>query len=272
MTSATTVLLWALCAAASGQTVGMPSATQARDRSHPLLLLPGWVHLGEIHIDMWAGAYHDSVSGAFVRYRLVHGDDPGVETTSGDIVEEGTLGKRRFRVWRGPDAFARDLREYQRIRAEIGESEDAPVPEEIAERFPPKGTRAFVVAYGSTVTSGHGKSSTKAPAYWVFEAGVAGPVQQARLDGLLIRRDPFARNKLPCQSDEFTFVPIDRLNAVPLGTSFERVLETLGPPNVATQVGSGFAIEYFVKENAPGQEWVRLTFGQDQRLTEHQLH
>jgi len=231
----------ALCFAVA--CAGDPSTTDRPETSGPLKDLPaGWVYLPRSYVDVWTGAYHDAVSGAFVSFIVgervdeiefwtdMQPNEPDVATTSGDV--EG-IPYRTVRVESPRDKMVNHL------ETEFGQ----PIEElsGFARTLPPASCPSLrVVSF----------RPTNGDVTWAFTAASCNASQEARVTELL-----FSQMRIRLQTDrpdleeQTKRLTRAQFQGLALGTKLSDLRQMLGPPADSYRVSTdGFAVIYFVSQ------------------------
>lgn len=187
---------------------------------------PGWIHVEAESVDTWAFAYHDKVSGAWVRF------DVGRPVRESEKVpplakKDGTVGGVRYHSERLPDPICGDISENDHGRLHVS-------------FFPERQGRV-----------------------WNVSALLCTDEQVRRTRDLLFGR---MRLQLDAQlREDNRFVTEEELKAVRVGMTWQDVMRALGEPADGEPAeGGGFAA-YFTLDK-PRWHQVRLAFDQNQRL------
>jgi hypothetical protein len=215
----------------------------------------GWTHLPVAWLDVWSGAYHDSVSGAYLYYRIEKPDAKrsSVMRQPADVVTRGLLGEYPYEIRTGENARAR----YEALWAEALQG-----PPELAESM-----RRLLPAQGATYFA---VTATVGPEEWTFESAPTKPDQEARIRQLFLSRARLATKPEPCDASRKVqhSIPVAAYEAVPLGATVNAAIAALGPAFQAIRVGAGgFLLEYRLERDGHEVGFAGLVFDREQKLT-----
>lgn len=240
------ILLAGLCFAGSIDHTDAPR--QSCD--HPLSELPsGWIHIPQRTVDTWTGAFHDSVSGAFVSFDV---------TTTSNTVGHPRANRRGSETTQGiVDGIPYDLTRTNDPTAE-GAQSTRPDGQGAPEL---KGNTDFGRA--RIVVSFRG-----AERVWVFRVTAYSQLQEERVRALLVGSDAHFCHGQPIEDPGHdTVVAANTYRSLRSGSTASAVLALLGRPQGSQPKGpDGLALWYLVSDGPSGYRHARLDFDKSQRL------
>lgn len=223
--------------------------------AQPLKDLPvGWLHLPTRWVDQWHGAFHDSVSGAFVYYSIAseHDQRMALLGREGDKVEEGVIAGHAYKVRMGSDARSR----YEAIYADALQG-----PEEVSRLtrrlLPAKTDQILLISFivGSQE--------------WAFEAAIRDEGMEKRVRQLLLAEPRLAADPSGCdrQRRDLGGVAPKTFQNLQIGTGAIKTLEALGPAHqVLIGDDGGFGLDYMLQSGHGEVTYGHLFFDRRQLL------
>lgn len=198
----------------------------------PLANLPqGWQHIPQACIDCWIGAYHDSESGAYVRYSIGNVRD---STSEGASKETGTLGSARYEASTLKNARVEKGRALEQASGEKLEDLD---PED-TRSLPPAGCDVLAIVFYVENEA------------WTFDGTVCNPTQEKRIRDLLLgalRLSRGAKSTVHRSSKAVTGAEYERVAA---GDSCDKIMTDFGAPEAAHQAtATDIGLTYFLRES-----------------------
>ncbi len=252
------VLVISLAAATAGSSA-IPNVAQPTVSCGPLKPLPErWTCIPRFGTDAWFGSYHDSRSGAFVRFQT--GGDWQRHFKAKKFAQpsdrslSGTLGGVRYRSL----IFERAReREIENLRRSLGV--DYPASSTLLERrLPPEGA------------SGHGATFYKKGRYPINFLGFACTAEQENRVRDLLLGEFRLGHKLIGEPRESQRVSAEWLTRLPWTTTLQDVIATAGVPEGAYPRGcEGLMLVYDV-DGTSDEAW--LVFDREQRFVTYELH
>lgn len=226
--------------------VALFATTTSADTVYPLTTAPeGWIYLEKDFIDTFPGAYHDSVSGAFVRVEValvphvISWSEHQARSRGAVVTRAETDGVPYFMERR--KHISADEQAKYRTKLEEG-------CEQIAIHFLPKGSEG-----PSWHLRGEACTPTQEERMLALMRGMASTVKNWP-DGV---RPPSGRLVTP-----------QELAGIAPGMNWERVRARLGPPAQAEKsAADGFVVTYDVESVRRSDDLrVTLAFGKDHML------
>jgi hypothetical protein len=245
-----------------------PGAAAYDETAGPLdRLPPGWLWIPRYSPDSWRGAYHDSVSGAFVSFDRGRESNPveywrhAKRSHGDDRYERGRVASLTFE-WLELPAFRNRIIAAHRADLGLDASVVYPEPGTYQERiYPPDGAVRIAV-----VLSVGGRS-------WPFEADLCGgPSQRDRIHDLLLGEDRVARNRVGGWRGPTAVLPSDAAKTLVEEPTFEAFVRRYGQGGIDRPDCDGLELLYPVR-GATDSEWLEwhLTFDRERRFLRKDL-
>jgi hypothetical protein len=219
------------------------------------------MHLPTLWTDRWRGAFHDSVSGAYLFYyvdgRGERAKRAAILTRPDDAIEEGQVGEHKYKLVQGFDARVR----YERLYAD-GLGGPLGLAERMRRLLPGSTARFLRVVF--PMQDGE----------WGFEAAPRTEDQSTRIRDLLLGAPRLWTEAEECDmavrsGDDLSRDAYEQLQVGGTATS---ILDLAGPAAQVLPLGEdGFALEYNLRSKGRYAGLALLSFGRNQRLVDKQL-